>query len=192
MFWIVGQYQIIKQYISIQHIYSVSIYIECFQKASGEGLQGEHLNLYHMFPQLFQQLFNVSAIVSTIVQFFCNCFNNCSNVSAIVSTIVQMFLQLFQQLLKFCRILSTIVQMFLQLFKQQFKFSASDSTIVQTFLALFDFSSKDLNNCCSSCHRCFPITNMPKPAIFNHGVQKYANLCDLVSLANIKRWLNQP
>jgi len=100
---------------------------------------------------------------------FCNCFNNCSNVSAIVSTIVQMFPQLFQQL---------------------FKISAVVSTIVQTFLALFDFSSKDLNNCCSSCYRCFPITNMPKPAIFNLGLQKYANLCDLVSLANIKRWLN--
>ena len=53
-----------------------------------------------MFLQLFQQVFNLSAIVSTIVQMFpqlfqqlfkcfCNCFNNCSK-----------FLQLFQQLFK--------------------------------------------------------------------------------------------
>ena len=74
-----------------------------------------------MFLQLFQQLFNFSAIVSTIVQMFpqlfqqlfkcfCNCFNNCSNFAAF-----------FQQLFKcFCNCFNNSSN-FLQVIQQLFK-----------------------------------------------------------------------
>ena len=123
----------------------------------------------------FKLISNVPAIVSTIVQMclqlfqqlfkcFCNCFNNCSNVSTIVSTIVQMFLQLFQQLFKcFCNCFNNCsnVAAILSII------CSKVSGIVWLFQQRFRQNQQ------------FSIMVSKSTQIFR----------DVVSLANIKRWL---
>ena len=129
-----------SSYIDLDHIYIyIYTYIVCFQKASGEGLQGDDLNLHQKFVQLFSQLFkslrNCFHNCSKLFKSLCNCFHNCSKVCAIVFTIVL-------NCSKVCAIVFTIVQKFAQLFSQLFeivqKFFAIVSTLVCTCFHIFN------------------------------------------------------